>query len=135
MRYGEDTVFQVCAFPGAKNIVYISDKLYNYRYDRKNSLMFDSRRDVSKRMNQHLVILETIYGYWEKAGYLKKWGILFIAFACDFVGYDLMKYKENDKKKLIDRMFAMLNTIDIKKKFIKLPWKYLRVLLKLRMMG
>lgn len=132
VKYGEDTVFQVCAFPGAKNMIYISDKLYNYRYDRKNSLMFDSRRDESMRMNQHLNILKTIYDYWKKAGYLKRWGTVFVAFSCDFVGYDLIKYKGNDKKELIRQLFFMLDSINANKRILRLPWEYKRIFLRLR---
>lgn len=133
VRYGEDTVFQVCAFPGAKNMVYISDKLYNYRYDRKNSLMFDSRRDDSKRMYQHLNILESIYAYWRKAGYLKKWDDLFIMFCLDFMGYDLVKYKNSDKRQISDSFFELVSRVRIPGKIYKMKWRYQRLYWKLKL--
>ena len=39
VRYGEDIIFQFEAFPHAASIIFISDKLYHYRWSRAGSLM------------------------------------------------------------------------------------------------
>ncbi len=130
--FGEDTIFQICAYPGAKNIICISDKLYNYRYDRKNSLMFNSRRDDAKRIHDHLNILKVIASYWKKAGYLLKWNDLFVAFSLDFIGYDLLNYKSSDKKELVRKYFSLLRHYGIIIQKPKLPWQYRELYRKLR---
>ena len=130
--YGEDTIFQICAFPGAENIIYISDKLYNYRYDRKNSLMFNSRRDEVKRMHDHLDILNAIAFYWKKTGYLLKWNDLFVAFSLDFIGYDLLNYKSSNKKEFVGKYFSLLRHYNVVIQKPKLPWQYRELYRKLR---
>lgn len=127
VKFGEDTVFQVCAFPGAKNIIYISDKLYNYRYDRKNSLMFKLRRDDTKRLYEHIEIINTIAAYWKKAKYLPKWNNLFGAFVLDFIGYDLVQYKLEDKRIIIQKLFAVLDNYGVNINIFKLPDRYRRL--------
>ena len=39
VRFGEDLIFQFEVFPNAKTIIFISDKLYHYRWSRPDSLM------------------------------------------------------------------------------------------------
>lgn len=131
VKFGEDTVFQVCAFPGAKNISYISDKLYNYRYDRKNSLMYRFRRDDTKRLYEHIEIVDTIAAYWDKAGYLSKWNHVFGAFVLDFIGYDLIQYKLEDKKTIVRKLFGVLDKYGVSVKVSKIPKWCRRVYIKL----
>lgn len=131
VRFGEDTVFQVCAFPGAKNIIYISDKLYNYRYDRKNSLMFKFRRDDTKRLYEHIEIVDTIAAYWDNAGYLSKWNYVFGAFVLDFIGYDLVRYKLGDKKEIVRKLFEVLDKYGVSVKVLKIPARCRRLYFRL----
>lgn len=133
VKFGEDTVFQVCAFPGAKNIIYISDKLYHYRYDRTNSLMFKFRRDDTKRLYEHIEIIDTIAAYWDKVGHLSKWNHLFGAFALDFIGYDLVQYKLEDKKVIVKRLFGVLEQYGVKMKVLKMPMRCRRIYFKLKL--
>lgn len=132
IKFGEDTVFQVCAFPGARNIVYIGDKLYNYRYDRKNSLMFSSRRDDSKRLRQHLEIIQAIAIYWKDMKYLPKWNNLFSAFALDFMGDDLLRYKNMDKGELVESLFKTMSVYELGVKLKTIPSKYRSTYMKLK---
>ena len=124
IKFGEDTVFQVCAFPAAQNIIYISNKLYNYRYDRKNSLMFTFRRDDTKRLYEHLELIDAIAAYWKKVGYLPKWGHLFGIFVLDFIGPDLVRYKSADKKMIIKKLFEILHRYEIELSLFKIPLRY-----------
>lgn len=132
VKFGEDTVFQVCAFPGANNISYIGDKLYNYRYDRKNSLMFNSRRDDFKRLKQHMNIIESIAIYWKKRKFLPKWNKLFIAFMLDFLGYDLLCYKDTNKGELVNEFFEIASTYELGVRLTNIPSKYRGIYLKLK---
>lgn len=127
VKFGEDTVFQLCAFPGARNIIFILDKLYNYRYDRKNSLMFNSRRDEEWRLHAHLEILDAIARYWKKKGYMEKWNDLFLAFSLDFFGYNLFPAKGVDKKEFAQQYFAFLRKYGVKVKLLKISGQFRRV--------
>lgn len=131
LSMGEDTVFQVCAFPGARKIVFISDKLYNYRYGRKESLMFYSRKDNTKRLYQHLEVIKAIAEYWKDAGYLTRWNHLFGVFALDFIGDDLVRYKLEDKKVIVRKLFAILDGYGVEINALKIPSWYRKVYIKL----
>ncbi len=57
----EDECFNLCAYPLAKTIVHISDKLYNYRY-REGSLVFTN---VKKRLEDYVYIWKYVFGVWK----------------------------------------------------------------------
>lgn len=128
---GEDTIFQVCSLPEAKNIVFIADKLYNYRYDRKNSLMFESRRDDGQRLYKHLDVVKSIARHWNIRGYFPKFKYVFFLFALDFMGWELMKYKGEEKGKMVKAFFDIFDEYRINVKMSKIPSKYLRTYMKL----
>ncbi len=67
---GEDHVFQMCAFPNAKNgISYISDELYSYSCAREGSLMDIYAKDNVFRITGHIKMVNSVFTYWEKYNY------------------------------------------------------------------
>lgn len=129
---GEDTIFQVCALPESKNTVFIADKLYNYRYDRKNSLMFESRRDDSHRLYQHLEVVKSVAAFWDARGYFPRFHYMLFLFGLDFMGWDLMKYKGENKGNIVKDFFSVFEQYGIRIQIAKIPQKYLRTYVKLK---
>ena len=85
IRFGEDTVFQLEAFPHGSKFSFIPDKIYNYRWFRPNSLMEQYNSRLEEKRLQHLVVAETISRYWKEHGWLDSyrldylnWMILFL---------------------------------------------------------
>ena len=74
LRYGEDVVFQMEAFPFAKGISFISDRLYYYRWYREGSLMADASRDRDRLVESHLQMADIVLRYWYEHGLTARYG-------------------------------------------------------------
>lgn len=72
LRYGEDTPFLFRIFPKAREISFISDKLYHYRCNSQGSLMSRARRDPEWKLGMHVRIVEDILGHWQKGAYMER---------------------------------------------------------------
>lgn len=95
VRYGEDVVFQMEAFPHAKSFAFISDQLYHYRWHREGSLMSSYRTDQDERIRQHIALVDTIAAYWQKQGWLETYNKDFCAWILEFLMVDV--YNRNTK--------------------------------------
>lgn len=60
VRYGEDTVFQLCMLPACKRVAFVSDRLYAYRISRPGSLMEQLRSGQQLRAALHMPIVENV---------------------------------------------------------------------------
>jgi len=58
LRYGEDAIYGIDLFEHSKNILSISDKLYNYRYARDGSLMEIEKNNKNERIKKLLHIVD-----------------------------------------------------------------------------
>ncbi len=61
MKLGEDQLFQTCCFPFAKKIVFTSEKFYNYRVFRENSLMSKFSSDINKKVEVHIDLIDKMF--------------------------------------------------------------------------
>ena len=78
VRYGEDTLFQICLLPACQRISFISDRLYDYRKGRAGSLMAQLQQGRDKRASLHLLLVEKAADYWNKKGWMSRWGAVFM---------------------------------------------------------
>ena len=84
-------------FPKAQNFAFIEDRLYNYRWYRDNSIMDQAKKDLDKRMKQHLRMVSSISEYWEKNYLLEKYGRDFLCWILDFMVNDLQNKELSHK--------------------------------------
>lgn len=85
MNLGEDQIFQFGYVPRAKNVLVLSDKLYNYRITKNASLMqLYSHRRI-KKTEMHFEIIRKVVSEWKEMGYydsnkdeLWTWAVSFI---------------------------------------------------------
>ena len=89
VKYGEDMVFQLQAFPHGTNFAFISDKLYNYRWCREGSLMASVRDDLDEKISKHLGFVETICKYWHAQGWMELYGKEYTQWLLEFLVYDI----------------------------------------------
>ncbi|MBQ3015193.1 MAG: glycosyltransferase family 2 protein [Clostridia bacterium] len=89
LKLGEDQAFLICIYPHAQRFAFIEDKLYNYRFARNNSAMQILRKDPSKKMKQHLNVVEKIFVHWNENGFSNKYGSDLLSWALDFIMIDL----------------------------------------------
>ena len=106
IAFGEDTVFQLEAYPHGSRFAFLSDHLYHYRWYRKGSMMERVVSDSPMKLNHHIEIIDHIAAYWDQNGWLEKYGGWFFDWALDFVIPDLnsLPIKDADEyyKKLHD---------------------------------
>ena len=63
VRYGEDTVFQLCLLPACRRVSFISDRLYDYRKDRPGSLMERLKLDALAEKVVYTGPIDAYFGY------------------------------------------------------------------------
>ena len=66
IRLGEDQLFQMEFLPYAKKIVYVSDKLYCYRWKRAGSIMDLTAEKLSKKLLLHVDLVDKALSLMEK---------------------------------------------------------------------
>lgn len=71
MKFGEDMLFLFTVFSRINSVIYISDKLYQYRYAREGSLMDHSRKDMEWKLRNHLKIMGRILEDWDENGFIE----------------------------------------------------------------
>lgn len=103
VRFGEDIIFQFMSFPQTEKIIFISDKLYHYRWSRTGSLMANASKDVYKKYLQHINAMRIIAQKWKQLGLLEKYKKEFLAWTVSFMGWDLYNYSGPQKSDLIQR--------------------------------
>lgn len=90
VSYGEDMIFLFEIFPKAYNISYIPNKLYKYRFSREGSLMARGREYKEWRIKAHLIIVEKIFDYWDRNGFIECNESALYKWSVSFLGYDIM---------------------------------------------
>lgn len=105
---GEDQVFQLCAFPHAKNgISFISDKLYQYTWHRKGSLMEEYSKDIVFRLRGHIQMVDSVFRYWDSKNFDKLTRISIAIWALYFLGSEI-PYLDNEKINLLSEDIGRL---------------------------
>lgn len=92
IHVGEDNAFQFRIYPKAKGITLISDKLYNYRWYREDSLMNSIvYKDVEKKSAAHIKMVLHVAQEWERSGDMDKMGKAFLGWSAEFLYDDFIK--------------------------------------------
>lgn len=92
IHIGEDNAFQFRIYPKAKGIAVISDKLYNYRWYREDSLMNSVvYKNVEKKCIAHIRMVLHVAEEWEKSGDMRSMGRGFLKWSVEFLFDDFIK--------------------------------------------
>lgn len=109
VKFGEDQVFHFEVYPLAHTTALISDKLYNYRLTRSNSLMSSIEDSGVKRVSQHLNIIDAILRHWQARGFLELCSTRFIDWVFDFIGFDLLNLPSPTNAKYLGELETILS--------------------------
>ena len=127
INLGEDQLFQIEFFPFAKNIVFVSDKFYNYRWTRDNSLMKKYGDNLTKKLKAHVGLIDRVFKtiYTEKYNdELKKEILVWSIF---FMWGDLKNLLESDQSKIAGELVNVWNKYDYTKYYQQMNvWGQLR---------
>ena len=132
LSLGEDSLFLFTVYPKLDKVIYLPDKLYNYRCERDGSLMSASRKDVCWKLTSHLEIIRKVLEEWHKSNCilgneenLYEWSLDLIANE-----WDSAILTSDEKRKIKDKFFDIIDNYKIRKKVkkdtIKLEKKLLR---------
>ncbi len=98
IHVGEDNAFQFRIYPKAKGITLISDKLYNYRWYREDSLMNSIvYKNVEKKCLAHIKMVLHVAQEWIRSGDMKKMGKDFLRWSVEFLYDDFIKMPLNER--------------------------------------
>lgn len=101
VKFGEDMVFQMEAFPHGWSFAFISDKLYNYRWYRQGSLMNSVSTDMNDKLTKHMYFVEVISDYWKRHGWIERYGSDYTRWLLEFLMPDIDTLKRDDANKQI----------------------------------
>lgn len=114
LRLGEDQVFSLTVFPAAKKILFISDKLYIYRFQRPDSVSTSMGKDDYIRCACHLDDLEKISELWLKKGYYNGAERQFSDWCADFAVNNVLMVKLHKKSaELASRLSRIIDKNEI----------------------
>ena len=125
MRFGEDLMFQFEIFPMAKYFSFIADRLYNYRWIREGSLMSKADSNLEYKMEQHVEMVNIITTYWNKHGFIKKYGTQYLTWLLEFMVPDLCRMKLKNKAILAKKLREIIeeNGLNEYKKELRMDLK------------
>ncbi len=109
IRLGEDQLFQMEFMPKAKTFVFISDKLYFYRWKRPGSIMHDTSEKKAEKMLLHVDLVDKVMTLMERSGQddeMKKRTLIWATF---FLFHDLMNSLEEVQGKVA---FNLVNVLE-----------------------
>lgn len=112
LRYGEDVVYQMMVFPHAHRIQFIPDKLYLYRRLRKDSLTRNANNSTAGLVKKHVVMLQIVHDYWEKAGFIEKYGMDLYCWMLNFVVPDFKRIPKSDQVECAEALYSVMKYTD-----------------------
>jgi len=121
IKYGEDTVFQMEAFPHGKNYAFISDKLYNYRWYREGSLMQTNHDDMDEKIRKHLFLTRVICDYWKSQGWLDLYGKDFTQWLLEFLVADIRSTQVTQAAEHLQEVNALIQDFALSQHLDNMP--------------
>ena len=110
LRFGEDKLFHYMAYPRSRKTVFLSDKLYDYRVNRADSLMATRNDDKVLRIYDHLRISDHICSDWKQSGAVERFGSQLLGLIGEFVFMDVMAAPVRDRTMLANFLKSILET-------------------------
>ena len=66
LRYGEDMLFYLSAYPVAMRVALMSDKIYMYRVRREGSLTADADFSSPETLRKHICVADKVFSRWQQ---------------------------------------------------------------------
>lgn len=108
VAFGEDQIFHFVSYPLASTTAFMSDKLYDYRVFREDSLMSTRDQEVTLKLREHLEIVDRILADWQERGRLDRYANEMIEWVLEFVILDIFSQEEPERTQLLLRLDGIL---------------------------
>ena len=107
IKLGEDQLFQMEFMPLAKTFVFISDKLYYYRWKRPGSIMHEtSEKHLSKTL-LHVDLVDKVFSLMERKGQGDEMMNKVLGWSVNFLFYDLFGMLEENQYSVVSALVAV----------------------------
>ena len=114
LKLGEDQLFACTILPHITKIVFSNLKVYAYRVGRPNSAMTQNNKNLYKKLNDHIVVLNKIAEYWKKINFLDSCKIDFFEWALNFIQINNIKtFSIEERSKLASKALDLFHYFDI----------------------
>lgn len=120
---GEDQAFQFRFFTKAKRVLFCSDKLYDYRVDRADSIMTGVKGDIFRRVEAHLLLVRRVFDQAKKDGVFDDLRAEFFVWGTSLLYNDALKLFLPERIIASKRILSLLQAYDYVKKVTFLPQK------------
>lgn len=108
LRLGEDTVYQFTAFPYARRIQFIPDKLYHYRRMRKGSLTKDAHDHMFSMVMNNVVMCSNVMKAWKKRNLWDSYKDKMYCWILNFVVPDFERVEKKHRPELAKALLKIL---------------------------
>lgn len=109
LRFAEDVPFHFTVYPLARTTVLIADRLYRYRMtDGSLTHVFNARSSRSRKLEQHLEVLASIFGAWEEHGIGALCPAEMVTWCLDFTLFDILGVDAETSARCARRLAALL---------------------------
>ena len=126
LKLGEDQLFACTILPHITKIVFSDLKVYAYRVGRPNSAMTQNNKNLYKKLNDHIVVLNKIAEYWKKINFLDSCKIDFFEWALNFIQINNIKtFSIEERSKLASKALDLFHYFDISFKNLSINGKKL----------
>lgn len=107
--FGEDQIFHFEIYPLSKCTVLLSDKLYNYRISRKDSLMQAFAYNPDERVPRHIEIVDAILSHWQQRDLMGLCPERMLDWVLGFLCFDLFEMPKDKQRKCAARLGEVLS--------------------------
>lgn len=108
LRLGEDVVYQFTAFPHARRIQFIPDKLYHYRRMRKDSLTKNAHEHMFDMVMNHVDMVGNIKKAWQKKNIWQQYYEKIFCWILNFVVPDFERVEKGRRGELAAALLKVL---------------------------
>ena len=104
---GEDQLFQMAYIPKAERTVFVSERLYAYRWRSPASIMDRSEGRLSKKVMLHVDLIDRAFSLFERHGYGDKMSECLFNFSISFIYHDLIMLKSEEQYRCSSRLMEV----------------------------
>lgn len=113
LTLGEDGAFIMALLHGLRRVVFVSDKLYNYRYLRKQSATIRLCAEGNKRFLQHIEVVRVMARYLTEMGLITEHGVYFYRWMLWFLYSDFLALSGTDRVQMSAQLRDLSDTFGL----------------------
>ena len=120
---GEDQLFQMAYIPSIQRSVFVSEKLYAYRWLSPGSIMDRSAKGLKRKVFLHIDLVDRAFLLFTEKGHTDEMMGRLLDFAVSFLYHDLLELRSEDENECAIRLLTVLSSYNAGRyKYYLTPW-------------